>query len=615
MLGVISCLKVRPDEGTKVMSRRLATILAADAVGFSAKMEKDEESTLEYLNGLRKIIDAEIEKHSGRIFGSAGDSVIAEFASPVEAVRSALSIQTALAASDMPFRIGIHIGDIMVDGENLMGDGVNVAARLEQAAPPHGICISQSVADLVLDKIDTPFFFTGEHALKNLSKAVSIWVWPEQEAKAVSNRLRKKPTMAWVFAAFMALAAFAAYLFLPWTQQRPGSSDPTLAVMAFADQSPGPDHGYLSDAISEGILNNLSRYTTFKTIARSSSFSFKGKDASVQSIREELGADLILSGSQQKIGEHLTISVQLVDANSGNHLWSERYEGDVGQLFEFQGEIIRSVASTVGGRVSHYTPPKGTRSTVTAMYLAAKGFSHFRQPGRAANARAVKFYEQAIAADPEASIGYMSMGFVHWSESHYASTSAEREAELRKAEDYAAKAAALDENDYLNQYLLARLQQSRGNLKAALKIYEKVMQLNPSFSNVYRASGSTKILLGDIDGAIADIGHAIAIDPLHDWSYKTEMARALWADERCDEALQTIRQVSEIPARNLPSLIVIQVCVGDLEGARETLAKFQEEISDRTLQFEIDKYDGVWTAPGVLDRWLDNLRTAGMPER
>lgn len=598
------------------MSRRLATILAADAVGFSTRMSNDEEATLKLLKRLRQIIDAEIENHGGRIFGSAGDSVIAEFASPVEAVRSALRIQSALSDSDMPFRIGVHIGDIMVDGDNLMGDGVNIAARLEQIAPPRGICISQSVAELVLDKIDTPvsFSYSGEHELKNISKAVGIWTWPEEEAKSISRRSRKKPTKAVVFASVVALAAFVAYMYFSWVDQGPVASEPKLAVMAFEDQSPGPDRGYLSDGISEGILNNLSRYTTFKTIARNSSFSFKGKEASVQDIREELGADLILSGSQQKVGENLAISVQLIDANTGDHLWSERYEGEVGQLFEFQGEIIRSVASTVGGRVSHYTPPKGNRSTVTAMHLAAEGFSHFRQPGREANARAVKFYQQAIEADPEASIGYMSMGFVHWSESHYASTSEEREAELQKAEEYAAKAVALDENNYLNQYLLARLQQSRGNLKAALKIYEKVIQLNPSYSNAYRASGSTKILLGDIDGAIADIEYAIGIDPLHDWSYKTELARALWADERCDEALQTIQQVPDLPSRALPNLIVIQVCVGDQAAARETLLKFQEDIPNRTLQFERDKYEGVWTAPGVLGRWLSDLRTAGLPE-
>jgi adenylate cyclase len=596
------------------MNRRLATILAADAVGFSARMGQDEESTLALLKDLRQITDAEIENHGGRVFGSAGDSVIAEFASPVEAVRCALRVQTALDGAEMPFRIGIHIGDIMVDGDNLMGDGVNIAARLEQSAPPGGICISQAVADLVLDKIDTPFSFAGEHDLKNISRSVGLWVWPEQDAKAVSRRARKSPVLAIAVAAIAVLAAIAAYFFLPNTQQGPRSGDPTLAVMAFDDQSPGPDRGYLSDAISEGILTNLSRYTTFKTIARNSSFSFKNKDATVEEIRDTLGADLILSGSQQKIGEKLTISVQLVDTISGDHLWSERYEGELGQLFEFQGEIIRSVASTVGGRVSHYTPPKGTRDTVTAMHLAAEGFSHFRQPGREANARAVTFYEQAIEADPEASIGYMSMGFVHWSESHYAGTSTEREEELRKAEEYAVKAVSLDENNYLNQYLLARLQQSRGNLTAALQLYEKVMQLNPSFSNVYRAAGATKILLGDIDGAIADIEHAIDIDPLHDWSYKAELARALWADERCDEALQTIQQVPDIPSRTLPYLIVIQVCVGDLDGARTTLARFQEAIPDRTLQFEIDKYDGVWTAPGVLDRWLGDLRTAGMPE-
>ena len=585
-------------------------------------MEQDEEGTLALLKSLREVIDAEIHNHNGRVFGSAGDSVVAEFASPVEAVRCALRIQSAVASGgedkgDLPFRIGIHMGDIMVDGDNLMGDGVNVAARLEQMAPPRGICISTTVADLVLDKIDASFSPAGEHKLKNISKEVGVWVWPEQEAKAVSSRTRPKSALVLAVAALLvvAAAAAAAYLFMPWQSQPPGSGEPTLAVMAFEDQSPGPDRGYLSDAISEGILTNLSRYTTFRTIARNSSYKFRGKDASVESIGEALGADLILSGSQQKIGENLTISVQLVDANTGNHIWSERFEGELGQLFEFQGQIIRSVASTVGGRVSHYTPPQGTRSTVTALHLGAVGFSHFRKPGREANARAVEYYMQAIAADPEASIGYMSMGFVHWSESHYAGTSDERNAELDKAEEFAAKAIELDPNNYLNQYLLGRLQESRGNLKAALQLYDKVIKLNPSFSNVYRSSGSTKVLLGDTDGAIADIRYAMEIDPLHDgWSFHAELARALWAAERCDEALQAIRQASDIPARSLAYLIVIQVCVGDADSARKTMAKLLEAIPNRTLQFEIDRYKNVWTAPGALDRWLADLRTAGMPE-
>lgn len=596
------------------VTRRLATILAADAVGFSTRMEHDEEATLKLLKDLRLIFDAEIDTHSGRVFGSAGDSIIAEFDSPVEAVRSALAIQAALAKNDMQFRIGVHVGDVIVDGDNLMGDGVNVAARLEQIAPAGGICISKPVAGLVLDKIDASFAFAGERELKNITKQVGVWIWPAQEATVIKRRAKSWPALAATAMALLLIAAIAAYLFLPRINDAPASGEPTLAVLAFDDQSPEPDRGYLSDAISEGILTNLSRYTAFRTIARNSSFKFRSKDTSVESIREALGADLILNGTQQKIGEKLIISVQLVDAHNGNHIWSERFEGEVEQLFEFQGAIIRSVVSTVGGRVSHYTPPKGTRRTITAMHLAAEGFSHFRQPGREANARAVKFYEAAIAADPDASIGYMSMGFVHWSESHYAGTSREREAELRKAEEYAEKAIELDRDNFLNHYLLGRLLESRGNLKAALQIYDKVKLLNPSYSNVYRSSGSTKILLGDIDGALADIRYAMEIDPLHDWSYQAELARALWAGKRCDEALQAIRQVAKLPSRALPYLIVIQVCVGDVEGAQRTMAEFLQAIPDRTLQFEVDRYANVWTAPGALERWLGDLRTAGLPE-
>nr|WP_286193673.1 adenylate/guanylate cyclase domain-containing protein [Tropicibacter sp. R16_0] len=592
----------------------MATILAADAVGFSTRMETNEEGTLALLKDARQTIDTEIEHHGGRVFGSAGDSVIAEFASPVEAVRCALRIQATLNTAELPFRIGIHIGDVLVDGDNLMGDGVNVAARLEQMAPPGGICISKPVADLVANKVDASFADAGEHKLKNIKTKVGVSVWPEQDAQRLTKQTGRNRTVGWILAAVVGLAVLAAYLFLPWSQDTIRSGEPTLAVMAFDDQSPGPDRGYLSDAISDGILNSLSRYTTFKTLARNSSFQFKGQNASVEAVRDALGADLILSGSQQKVGENLMISVQLVDANTGDHLWSEQFEGEVGQLFEFQGEIIQSVASTVGGRVSHYTPPDGTRETVTAMHLAAEGFSEFRKPGREANDRARPYYEAAIAADPEASIGYMSMGFLHWSESHYAGTNAEREGELDKAQDYATKAITLDDDNYLNHYLQGRLQEARGNLRAALQIYDKVKQLNPSYSNVYRASGSTKILVGDIDGAIADIQHAIAIDPLHDWSYKTELALALWADDQCDLALQTIQQVSNLPSRALPKRIVIQVCAGEIEAARASMAELLAAIPDRTLKFEIDRYTNVWTAPGALDRWLNDLRAAGMPE-
>lgn len=598
------------------MNRRLATILAADAVGFSAQMAVDEEGTLAHLKGLRDIIDTEIDGHRGRVFGSAGDSVVAEFASPVEAVRCALRIQQALSDEKaLPFRIGIHIGDIIVDGENLMGDGVNIAARLEQVAPPGGICISQPVADLVLEKVDATFSHAGTPELKNISKEIGVWVWPEHDAKAVQSKSSGSLVRSLLIAAAVVVAAMLAFFLQPWAQDEARAGAPTLAVLAFDDQSPGPDRGYLSDAISDGILTNLSRYKTFRTIARNSSFKFKDEDISIESIGEALGADVILDGTQQKIGENLVISVQLVDANTGDHMWSDQFEGELGQLFEFQGEIIRSVASTVGGKVSHYTPPKGTRNTVTALHLAAEGFSHFRKPGQEANARAVEFYQRAIDADPNASIGYVSMGFVHWSESFYASTSAEREQALSQADQYAEKAIELDPNNYLNQYLLGRLQETRGNLSAALKIYEKVIELNPSFSNVYRSSGSAKVILGDPEGAIEDIRYAIEIDPLNDgWSYPAELAFALWAAEKCDEALDTIQLISDVPVRALPYLAVIEVCVGDETAARDAMAEYLEAIPNRTLQFEIDKYEGVWAAEDGFTRWLDGLRTAGMPE-
>jgi TolB-like protein/DNA-binding winged helix-turn-helix (wHTH) protein len=298
--------------------------------------------------------------------------------------------------------------------------------------------LSQCIADIRKALGDTDRSILQNHARRGYSLV------PEEPTRKLNSRVMV--IAASVLAAGVILTA--TWFLIQAPEKRP----PTIAIMAFEDFSPAPDQNYLSDSIAEGITTEIARFNPLTTIARNSSFSFRGTDTDVREIGEILGADFILEGSQEKHGEALKITVQLIEVETNTHLWADSYKGEVGELFDFQADIIRRVAGTVGGKLLMYVPPSGDRNTVTAMHLHARGVFHLQSGGEKEKARSVPLFEAAIEADPTSPLGYIGLGFYYRTTAGFSATPEEREQELKKAEKYADVAADLAPNHYLTQH-------------------------------------------------------------------------------------------------------------------------------------------------------------------
>ena len=345
------------------MERCMAAILAADVVGYSRLMEADEEATARALSSYREIIDGLVVSHHGRVFGSAGDSVIAEFASPVEAVRCVVAIQRELEARNvdlaedrrMRLRIGINLGDVIVEGDNLLGDGVNIAARLEALAEPGGISVARSVFDQVKKQLDLGYEYLGGHEVKNIAEPVQVYrVLTEPEAAGKVIGETKRATQSWKR---MALAAAVVVLIgvagavtwlRPWEPAvEPASLElmafplpgkPSIAVLPFTNLSDDPSQEYFADGMAEDLITDLSKISGLFVIARNSSFSYKAQQVKVRQVAEELGVRYVLEGSVRRAGDQVRINAQLIDTTTGGHVWAERFDRDLGDIFKLQNE-------------------------------------------------------------------------------------------------------------------------------------------------------------------------------------------------------------------------------------------------------------------------------------
>jgi TolB-like protein len=362
------------------LERKLTAILCADVFGYSRLMGEDEESTLLTLSSHRKLIDSLIQQHHGRFVNSAGDSVLAEFASVVNAVQCAVEVQATLKAENanlqperrMEFRIGINLGDVMVDGEQIYGDGVNVAARLESLAEPGGICISNTVHDHVRGKVAVEFADLGEQSLKNIER-------PIRAHRVVSDRVGPNAPAA-------------------------ASSAPrfSMVVLPFANLGGDPEQEYFVDGVTESLTTDLSRITGISVIARNSAFYYKGQSPDVRQIGRELGVRYVLEGSVQRGSNRMRVNVQLIDAETGNHLWAERFDKPVADFFDMQDEIVARLAGQLGTQLVGAEARRAERSPhPDSMDLCFQGIACVHKGWSPENLQqARRFFERALALDP-----------------------------------------------------------------------------------------------------------------------------------------------------------------------------------------------------------------------
>ena len=411
------------------MERRLAAILAADVVGYSRLMEADEEATARTLSTYREIIDGLVVSHHGRVFGSAGDSVIAEFASPVEAVRCAVAIQRELEAHnvDLPedrrmrLRVGINLGDVMVEGDNLLGDGVNIAARLETIADAGGISLARSVFDQVKKQLDLGYEYLGEHEVKNIAEPVQVYrvlTEPEAAGKVIGETKRathswKRMSLAAAVIVLIGVAGAVAWL-RPWEPTvEPASLElmafplpdkPSIAVLPFANLSANPEEGYFADGLTDDRITDLSKVSGLFVIARNSVFIYKGQAVDIREVARELGVRYVLEGSVRRAGDDVRINAQLIDGATGNHLWAERYDRQYADIFALQDEVIEHIVEALSVELSDAEHVEVVRLPTENLeaydyYLRGEEQAYRAEPASATNALAL--YEKAIALDPK----------------------------------------------------------------------------------------------------------------------------------------------------------------------------------------------------------------------
>ncbi len=423
------------------MQRKLTTIFSADVKGYSRLMGDDEAATIRTLTAFREIISASVEAHGGRVIDSPGDNLLAEFGSVVNAVESAAEIQKTLKEKNrdlpesrrMEFRIGVNVGDVVAEGERLYGDGVNIAARLEALAEGGGICISGAAYDQVRGKLALGFDFMGEQSVKNIAEPVRAYrVLTELEAAETKAALKPADNkrlrwIAWAALAVLVLGGAAVWgIYFRPTRFEPASVErmafplpkkPSIAVLPFANLSGDPKQDYLADGISENIITALSQLPEMFVIARSSTFTYKGKAVKVQKVAEDLGVRYVLEGSVQKTGDKVRIHAQLIDALKGHHLWSGRYDREAKDVFALQDDITRNVVTSLEVKLTEGEIARIRRAQTTnaeAYRYSRLGLKFMRRVTKEDMVEAQRLYEKAVSLDPNYSYGWVLLGYTHY---------------------------------------------------------------------------------------------------------------------------------------------------------------------------------------------------------
>jgi len=584
------------DERTQ---RRLAAILAADVVGYSRLMEADEETTVRTLKAHIEVVDLLISNHNGRVFSTAGDSVMAEFGSAIEAVRAALTIQEELeirngklpVISRMKFRIGVNLGDIIVEGENLFGDGVNVAARIEGLCAPGEVYVSDLVQRQVEGKLELGFEDKGEHAVKNIAKPVRVY-----RVYGVGTETAQEQDIA---------------------AEAPELPDkPSVAVLPFSNMSNDPEQEYFSDGITEDIITELSKISGLFVIARNSSFVYKGSPVSVKQVGRDLGVRYVLEGSVRRAGNRLRITAQLIDSASDHHLWAERYDRELEDVFAVQDEVARQVSKALEvaltPREREYNPRPYTDNQEAYDYFlrgraTAMGFTKEK------NAEARKLFERAIELDSSFAAAYALLAQAHWRD--YRNQWTDDSQPLELAFETAKKAVALNDSLPLPHIFLAWVLVSRRQYEEAIAEARRAILLDPNFAEGYARLGQILNFVGRPQEGIDLVENAMRLDPHYPSTYLVYLGQAYYEMGKYQEARSFCnRAVSRSPSLSIAQtmLATIYSDLGQMDEARARVAELRK-ISPRTT-IEHMREVLPYKDQALLDRISEALRKAGLPE-
>lgn len=627
--------------------RHLAAILAADVVGYVRLMEANESDTFAQLRAHRKeLFEPEIKKHSGRIFKLTGDGLLAEFGSVVDAVECAVVLQRGMAARNenaagdrrIDTRIGVTLGDVILDGEDCYGEGVNIAARLEQLAPPGGICVSQTVVDHLGNKLPLALTDLGDHQVKNLAKPVHAWQVQLDGSPAHRGRRTKAArSWPWLVAASVAVAAIAAGMV--WnlyprdgavptdTTQRSLSlaAAPSVAVLPFTNVSGDPALDYFADGVTETLTAGLSRSPAIRVIARTSAAAYKGKAVDVRQIGRELGAQFILEGSVQKGADKVRIVAQLIDTATGGHVWSDRYDGEASDALALQDEVAEKVIGSVGGnhgliRKQEYEQAWGKDQASLDEYdYFLRGQQLFTRFTKEDTLRALAVWQEGLDRNQGSGLLRILVGWAHF-QLVYGGWSEEPGADLQRAFELVEQGLATRPLPPIGKY-------NGHMLRAWLQIYHKkdwdqawherdiVLALNPNDPSTIVSMAELAIQSGRPDEAIASLSReGVSWDTSYLFSSPhVRFGMAYFMKGEYQTALEHLQREPNLdPLYTLAFLAATYAELGQLEEARATVQKILAGNADATLAL----MRSVWPFRQEADseRFISALRKAGVPE-
>jgi adenylate cyclase len=604
---------------TQDVKRKLTAILSADVKGYSRLMGADEEGTLHTLTAFREIMAKLIEQYHGRVVNAPGDALLAEFESVVDAVKSAVEIQRDLAKRNaelptdrrMEYRIGINLGDVMVDGESIYGDGVNIAARLEGIADAGGICISGTVYDHVKNKLPLGYEYRGEQNVKNISGPVRVYrVLMEPEAvgkvigeKKVKPRKWQKTALVVVGVLIVVVAAIAVWrLYLHPTRPPvevaskekmafPLPDKPSIAVLPFMNMSGDSELGHFSDGITEEIITALSKTPKLFVIARQSTFAYKGKPAKIKQVAEELGVRYVLEGSVRKATDRLRITAQLIDALTGHHLWAERYDREPKDIFVLQDEItlkiLNSLHVKLTGGEQDRVYGKGTNN-LEAYIKVLQGRDYFWRLNRESNILAKKLFEEAIALDPKYPAPYWLLGMTHVMDAWF-DWGQSKEDSLSRAIELAQKTISLNDLDSNAHGLLGAAYRMKGDHGKAIAEGKRAVELDPNSADAYVWLGIALNYAGRSEEAVHLFERAIRLNPFaHTW-YFLHLGNAYQFLGRYDEAIAVYQKALRLSPNNLFAHLNLTTTYSQLGRDKEASAH-AKEILRISPDFSLDRF-------------------------
>jgi adenylate cyclase len=627
------------EAGTR--KRKLAAILHADVVGYSRLMGEDEAGTHRAVGELRRTLDPLITEHSGRIVGTAGDSWLADFTSVVDAVSCAVQMQRAVRVINDPIpvrrrlelRIGVNLGDVIVDSDGIFGDGVNIAVRLEAFAQPGTVCISQTVYDQVKNKLNLAYRPLGSHRVKNISEPVRVYA-VGVPAVVPPQRRGWRPRAAAAGAAALMVAGFAAWvlstgvgreLFGLGAATKPVdvaslaaparlAGRPSVAVLPFKNLSSDPSQDYFSDGITEDVITALGRFSNLLVIAKSASFPFKDSKASPAEIGRLLDARYLLEGSIRRAGNRVRVSAELTEATTGRHVWSESYDAEVDDIFAVQDDIAKRVVGVAAVKLTRFEQERALAkptSSLAAYECVLRGRDSLSHATRDDNDKASELFQRAIDLDPNYAEAYAALGGSYY-EAVVSGWSQFREDELERAKTLAHKALALDPGTTRAYRLLANIDLFSKRYDLALEQTDRALEINPSDADNYAQRGSILVWAGRAEEGLPWLEGALRFDRTNGWA-ASQLCMAYYFVRRYSEGVDACdRALTRDPGRNTqmrthPMLAAAYAQLGrqqDADGERAIVAHLWPFFDARIFAAQFGTQE-------ARDQMLDGLKRAG----